>query len=92
MHSILKPRGKLFVWYTASRSHRKYLMWRGLRTLGFARMYDEDYQWAFTPKSLRTELERAGFAVEDNVFLCEICEDLTTCKQPSEYLTVAHRP
>ena len=92
VHSILKPMGKLFVWYTACRSRRKYLIWRGLRMLGFARMYDEDYPWAFTPKSLRTELERAGFAVEDNVFLCEICEDLPTCKQPSEYLAVAHRP
>jgi SAM-dependent methyltransferase len=91
VHSILKPRGKLFVWYTACRSRRKYLIWRGLRALGFARMYDEDYQWAFTLRSLRTELERAGFAVEDNVFLCEICEDLPTCKQPSEYLAIAHR-
>ena len=92
VHSVLKPTGKLFVWYTASRSRRKYWIWRGLRALGFARMYDEDYQWAFTPKSLRIELERAGFAVEDNVFLCEICEDLPTCKQPSEYLAIAHRP
>jgi SAM-dependent methyltransferase len=91
VHSILKPMGKLFVWYTASRSRRKYLIWRGLRTLGFARMYDEDYQWAFTPKSLRTLLERAGFVVEDSVFLCEVCSDFSTCKHPSEYLAIAHR-
>ena len=91
VHSILKPMGKLFVWYTASRPGRKYLIWRGLRALGFARMYDEDYQWAFTPKSLRTQLERTGFAVEDSVFLCEDCEDFSTCKQPSEYLAIAHR-
>jgi ubiquinone/menaquinone biosynthesis C-methylase UbiE/uncharacterized protein YbaR (Trm112 family) len=91
VHSILKPAGKLFIWYTASRLGRKYWIWRGLRALGFARMYDEDYQWAFTVKSLRTELQRAGFAVEDSVFLCEGCEDLPTCKQPSEYLAIAHR-
>ena len=66
MHSILKPTGKLFVWYTASRSLRKYLIWRGLRALGFARMYDE-------------------------VFLCEACSDFATCKDPSEYLAIAHR-
>jgi SAM-dependent methyltransferase len=91
VHSILKPMGKLFVWYTASRSRRKYWIWRGLRTLGLARMYDQDFQWAFTPKSLRTQLERSGFLVEDDVFLCESCEDFPTCKQPSEYLAIAHR-
>jgi len=91
VHSILKPMGKLFVWYTASRSGRKYLIWRGLRTLGLSRMYDEDYQWAFTPKSLRTQLERADFVVEDSVFLCEVCSDFATCKHPSEYLAIAHR-
>lgn len=91
VHSILKPKGKLFAWYTASRLGRKYLIWRGLRALGFARMYDEDYQWAFTPKSLQIQLERAGFALEDNVFLCEVCSDFSTCKHPSEYLAIAHR-
>ena len=91
VHSILKPTGTLFAWYTASRLGRKYLIWRGLRALGFARMYDEDYQWAFTRKSLRTQLERAGFALEDSVFLCEACSDFSTCIHPSEYLAIAHR-
>jgi SAM-dependent methyltransferase/uncharacterized protein YbaR (Trm112 family) len=91
VHSILKPTGKLFVWYTASRSLRKYLIWRGLRALGFARMYDEDYQWAFTPRALRTHLEKASFVVDDEVFLCEACSDFATCKDPSEYLAIAHR-
>ena len=91
VHSVLKSRGKLFIWYTATRLGRKYLIWRGLRTLGFARTYNEDYQWAFTPKSLRTELQRAGFVLEDNVFLCEACSDFSTCKHPSEYLAIAHR-
>jgi len=91
VRSILKPMGKVFVWYTASRSRRKYWTWRGLRALGLARMYDEDYQWAFTPRSLQAELQRAGFVVEDDVFLCEACSDFSTCKHPSEYLAIAHR-
>jgi SAM-dependent methyltransferase len=91
VHSILKPRGRLFVWYTARRLGRKYAIWRGLRMLGFARMYNADYQWAFTLKSLRTLLERAGFTVEDEVFLCEACPDLSRCDHASEYLASAHR-
>jgi SAM-dependent methyltransferase len=91
VHSILKPMGRLFVWYTARRLGWKYLIWRGLRTLGFARMYNANYQWAFTSKSLRNQLGRAGFAVEDEVFLCEICPDLSKCDHPSEYLAIAHR-
>jgi SAM-dependent methyltransferase len=91
VHSILKPAAKVFVWYTASRLGPKYLVWRGLRALGFARMYNPDYQWAFTPRALRTQLERAGFALEENLFLCESCSDLPTCKHPSEYLAIAHR-
>jgi SAM-dependent methyltransferase len=91
VHSILKPTSKLFVWYTASRLGRKYLIWRGLRMLGFARMYNADYQWAFTSKSLRTQLGRAGFTVEDEVFLCEACPDLSRCDHASEYLAIAHR-
>jgi len=91
VHGVLKPAGKLFIWYTASRLGLKYLVWKGLRTLGFARMYDEDYQWAFTRKSLRVRLEMAGFAVEDNVFLCEACPDFSKCDHATEYLTIARR-
>ena len=91
VHSVLKPMGKLFVCYTASRLGLKYLIWRALRALGFAWRYDKDYQWAFTLKSLRTQLERAGFVVEDNLFLCEGCPDFSTCDHASEHLTIAHR-
>ena len=91
VHSILKPRGKLFVWYVASRLGRKYLVWRGLRLLGFARRYDEDALWAFTRKSLRTLIEAAGFVIEDQVFLCEVCPEFSTCDHANEYLTIAHR-
>jgi len=91
VRSVLKPMGKVFVWYTASRLGRKYLIWRALRMLGSARMYSPEYQWAFTPRSLLRQLERAGFVVEDSVFLCRVCSDFATCKEPKEYLAVAHR-
>jgi SAM-dependent methyltransferase len=91
VHSILKPRGKLFVWYTACSGRTKYFIWKGLRALGLARMYNKDFQWAFTRKSLCTLLERANFAVEDEIFLCEACPDFPKCDHPNEYLTIAHR-
>jgi uncharacterized protein YbaR (Trm112 family)/2-polyprenyl-3-methyl-5-hydroxy-6-metoxy-1,4-benzoquinol methylase len=91
VHSVLKPMGKLFVWYAASRLGWKYMIWKGLRTLGLARMYTKDSQWAFTQKSLRTLVEGAGFAVEDTVFLCEACPDFSTCDHASEYLAIARR-
>jgi SAM-dependent methyltransferase len=89
--SVLKPEGKLFVWYTACRVGPRYYLWRGLRTLGFARRYSENFQWAFTTSSMRTLLAGAGFAVQDEVFLCEACPDFATCDRPSEYLAIAHR-
>ncbi len=90
VHSVLKPAGKLFVWYLARRPVPRYWIWRGLRVLGIARMYDEDYQWAFTRSSMRFQLERAGFALEDEVWVCEGCSDLSTCRHASEYLAIAH--
>ena len=91
VHSVLKPAGRLFVWYTASRLGREYLVWRGRRALGLAAMYSADYQWAFTPRALRAELRKSGFAVAENVHLCRSCTDWATCKHRSEYLMIAHR-
>jgi len=90
VHSVLKPAGRLFVWYTASRLGRKYLVWRGRQALGLAAMYSADYQWAFTPRALRTELRKAGFAAVENVHLCRSCTDWATCKHRSEHLMIAH--
>jgi SAM-dependent methyltransferase len=91
VHNVLKPKGKLFVWYTASRIGRKYLIWRGLLALGFARWYDDDSLWGFTRKSLGTLVEGAGFAVENEICLCEACPDFSTCDHANEYLAIAHR-
>jgi SAM-dependent methyltransferase len=89
VRSVLKPKGKLFVWYSAAALGRKYLVWRGLRMLGFARMYNPDFQWAFTPRALRAQLERAGFVQEEDVFLCVGCSDWATCKVRGERLAIA---
>jgi SAM-dependent methyltransferase len=89
--NVLKPKGKLFVWYTACRVGPRYYLWKGLRALGLALRYSKNFQRAFTPKSMRTLLAEAGFAVEDEVFLCKTCPDFPTCDHPSEYLTIAHR-
>lgn len=91
VHNILKPKGKLFIWYKPCLSRWRYMIWMGLRTLGIVRMFNEDYQWAFTPRSLQTQLERAGFIVQEIVFLCEVCSDYSTCKEPNEYLVIAQR-
>ena len=91
VHSILKPLGKLFVFFHASRVGRRYLIWRVLRVLGFSQMFSEYCQWAFTPRSLRAQVERAGFSVENIVFLCEECSDFSTCKSRNEYLVIARR-
>ena len=94
VHNILKPKGKLFIWYRPCLSRWRYMIWMGLRTLGIVRtfrMFNEDYQWAFTPRSLQTQLERAGFIVQEIVFLCEVCSDYSTCKIRNEYLVIAQR-
>jgi len=92
VHGILKPGGRVFIWYTAIRPRMKYWAWRGMRALGIARMYNEDYQWAFTTGSLQALLEKAGFVVEENIFLCPACSDFATCKHANEYLAIGRRP
>jgi uncharacterized protein YbaR (Trm112 family) len=89
VYSILKPEGKLFLWYRANRMDLHYLYWKAIRVAGFRRMFNEDFQWSFTRKSLRTLVQQTGFVVEDEIFLCESCPDFASCDDPSEYLTIA---
>jgi uncharacterized protein YbaR (Trm112 family) len=89
VHNILKPKGKLFIWYTPCRSRWNYAVWKGLRIFGHTRMFNDDYQWAFTPRALQIQLRRAGFFVQKIIFLCEFCSDFSTCKAPNEYLAIA---
>jgi len=87
--SILKPQGKLYVWYTISRVDSRYIVWKIKRTLGLTWRYDELYQWAFTHRSVQALLKRAGFAIERVVPLCQTCPDYATCRMPTEFLAVA---
>ena len=91
-HDVIKPNGMLFIWYTAMRADARYWIWKGLRGLGLPRRYSRLYLWAFTQKALRELVEKAGFKVREDVFLCEsYCEDYDTCDHPTEYLIVAER-
>jgi SAM-dependent methyltransferase len=92
VHEVIKPKGLLFIWYTAMRSNPRYWIWKGLKALGLPMRYNRLFLWAFTPPALRNLVERAGFKVRDDAFLCEsYCEDFSTCDHPTEYLIVAER-
>jgi SAM-dependent methyltransferase len=91
VHDVIKPNGKLFIWYTAQRINLRYLIWKGMRGIGIPKRY-ANYMWAFTPTDLRKLVESADFEVRDEVFLCEsFCEDFATCDHPNEYLIIADR-
>lgn len=88
--NIIKPQGKLFVWYNLRRVDSRYIAWKTMRTLGFAWRYNKNHQWVFTHKSLRTLIESAGFAIEQVVPICaNYCPDYPTCSEPDEFLAVA---
>lgn len=87
--SIIKPNGRLYVWYGRSRVDVNYIVWRIGRVLGSARQYNEYFQWGFTPRSLRGLLKRAGFAVDREILLCERCPEYGVCDQPGEFLVIA---
>ena len=88
--NIIKPEGKLYVWYVLRRVDPRYFVWKIMRTLGFAWRYNRNHQWAFTHKSLRTLIESAGFAIEEVVSICEsYCPDYLTCSEPDEFLAIA---
>jgi len=87
--SIIKSQGRLYIWYGWSRADLRYLLWRARRMLGSAKQYNEYFQWAFTPRSLRALLVRTGFAVEREILLCEKCPEYGTCNEPGESLVIA---
>jgi len=87
--SILKPEGKLYVWYSISRVNLRYIAWKAARALGLAWPYDDIYHWSYTHRSVRHLLKQAGFAAEQVIALCEVCPDFATCSLPTEFLVVA---
>jgi 2-polyprenyl-3-methyl-5-hydroxy-6-metoxy-1,4-benzoquinol methylase len=88
--TIIKPKGKLFVWYGPRRVDLRYLLWKTKRSLGLAQRYNENHQWAFTERTLRALLRSAGFAIEDVVALCQqFCPEYASCSEPKEFLVIA---
>ncbi len=87
--AVLKPQGRLYIWYRPIRVKPRYVAWKTMQALGWSRHYDKDYRWVFTENSLRSLLTRAGFGLERTVLLCTRCEDYGTCPEPNEYLVIA---
>ena len=88
--SIIKPGGKLCVWYNPRKVDLRYICWKTTRSVGLARRYNENHQWAFTDRTLRALLKRAGFATEEVLFLCQdFCPEYASCSDPGEFLVIA---
>jgi SAM-dependent methyltransferase len=87
---IIKPRGKLFIWYGLRHVDLRYIVWKIMRRLGLAWRYNENHQWAFTHRTLRAFLKSAGFAIEEVISLCDnYCPDYATCCERLEFLAIA---
>jgi len=84
----IKERGKLYVWYESERIDSRYITWRTRQMLGWPCHYSKSSRWAFTRSSLRSMLERTGFAVEEEVLLCVKCPDYATCRKPTVFLVI----
>ncbi len=87
----LKPRGKLYLSYEPERLDARYIGWRIQRMLGWPSHYSSTQRWAFTERSLRSLLRRAGFSIEDRVLLCVRCPKYATCPRPASLLVVARQ-
>ena len=86
---VIRPHGKLYVWYESDRIDRRYIAWRLRQMLGRPCHYSELARWAFTRSSLRSLLKQAGFALEEEVPLCVKCPDYATCRRPAHFLVIA---
>ncbi len=86
---VLKPDGRLYIWYEPPKSKLRYLLWRARRTLGWPCRYSRFHYGAFTHRSLHALLERTGFAVEEVVLLCTRCPDYGKCRAAGEFLAIA---
>lgn len=70
---VLKPGGKLFIWYTPYPPFR----WARWRVVGG--MFDKHHLWGFTRASMKALLRRGGFAFLDETRLRN--SDLVTAKK-----------
>jgi SAM-dependent methyltransferase len=88
--TIVKPEGKLFIWYDLRQVDLRYVVWRAMRGLGLAWRYNENHQWAFTHRTLRALLKSAGFVTEEVISLCDnYCPNYPDCQERAEFLAVA---
>lgn len=88
---VVKPSGKLYIWYEPQRIGGRYIVWKTRQALGWPCNFSRSYRWAFTRDSLRALLERAGWVVEEEIFLCVRCPGYATCKDPAAYLLAAQQ-
>jgi len=86
---VIRPHGKLYVWYDSDRIDGRYIVWRIRQMLGWPGHYSKMARWAFTRSSLRSVLNQTGFAVEEEVLLCAKCPDYATCRRPATFLAIA---
>jgi len=86
---VIRPDGKLYIWYESDRLDRRYIIWKIRQMLGRPCHYSELARWAFTRSSLLSLLKQAGFAVEEEVLLCVKCPDYATCRKPTHFLVIA---
>lgn len=88
----LKPGGRVYIKYYVTRVDARYLVWKTMRTLGLAWRYNEFYPWAYTNRSVRVLLRKAGFAIEKVILLCEICPHRAHCQDAgTEFLAIGQR-
>lgn len=86
---VLKPDGRVYVRYYATRRNARYLIWLTMRTLGLPWRYNQFYQWVYTNRSLQALVYKAGFVVERRMLLCGICPHSNECPDSgSEFLLV----
>jgi len=86
---VVRPDGKLYVWYDSDRIDGRYMVWKIRQMLGWPCHYSKMARWAFTRSSLRSLLKQTGFAVEEEVLLCVKCPDYPTCRRPTQFLVIA---
>lgn len=87
--TVVKPQGKVFLWYEPHRRTTRYVVWRIREALGWPCNYSQSFRWVFTQDSLRSLLRRAGWAVEEEVLLCVRCPEYATCRRPAAFLVTA---
>jgi uncharacterized protein YbaR (Trm112 family) len=89
--SVVKPSGKLYIWYEPQRIGGRYIVWKARQSLGWPCNFNRSHRWAFTKGSLRSLLEQVGWVLEEEVLLCVRCPEYERCRDPAAYLAIARQ-